>query len=545
MGGFAGPGDPGGFAGPGGPGSFAPGGFAGPAGPGGFAGPVGPGGFTGPVGPVGFVSPGAYVPGGYVPGGYVPGGYVPGGDKPGGNTPPPTNNNYVYVPQPNQAPINQGQPQANPIAFSAIINSTSGNDTLQGGDQNTNFYFSFSRQAPVTLGGTDTVTDLGGQDRVTFSSLSDVKLVIASANPGINNDATNVVVTETNLAGNQAIGSITIARSIEQISASDVVVDASNVDNASINPALTGITQTQGASKGYILAGTAAGDTINAETMGLPDAVGVMIFGGDGNDSLQGRLNTSNMIFGGTGDDGIVGANLSNIVFGGDGNDTIRGLAGNDTLDGNNGNDTIIGGDGNDIIKGQMGNDAITGEGGNDEIFLGQDASNANEGNDIVRFSQIQPGSMDTVHNFSVYSGGIGDRVQFVADAMGALDDGAGPAPNQLFSWDTTHNSGGVIDLRDGHTEAVYVNFRTGSPFPLASGAVDGNALAVWANNGGNALTAANADALFVVATTDAKTLVYSYAETNATVEAGDFSLLATLDVSLTGPEATTSIVLA
>ncbi len=430
--------------------------------------------------------------------------------------------------------------------FSAVINSTSGNDSLQGGDQNTNFYFSFSRQAPVTLGGTDTVTDLGGADRVTFSSLSDVKLVIASANPVINNDATNVVVTETNLAGNQAMGSITIARSIEQISASDVVVDASNVDDPSINPALTGITQTQGASKGYILAGTAGDDTIDAAN--LPDAVGAMIFGGDGNDTITGHSSAGNVIFGGTGNDNIAGGSSIDIINGGDGNDTINGNAGNDTLNGNNGNDTINGGDGNDTIKGQMGNDVISGQGGNDEIFLGQNAG-MNEGNDIVKFAQLA--SRDTVNNFSAYSGGSGDQIQLTGGARTALDDGAGGA-NGTFLWDTNHNFSngqpGVINLSDGQTEAVYVNF-TGvdGPAGQASNQVNGDALAQWANMGagGNALTASGADALFVVATNDAKTLVYSYAETNATVEAGDFSLVATLDASLTVPEAQASIVLA
>ena len=402
--------------------------------------------------------------------------------------------------------------------FSAVINSTSGNDSLQGGDQNTNFYFSFSRQAPVTLGGTDTVTDLGGADRVTFSSLSDVKLVIASANPGINNDATNVVVTETNLAGNQAMGSITIARSIEQISASDVVVDASNVDDPSINPALTGITQTQGASKGYILAGTAGDDTIDAAN--LPDAVGAMIFGGDGNDTITGHSSAGNMIFGGTGNDNIAGGSSIDIINGGDGNDTI---------------------------KGQMGNDVISGQGGNDEIFLGQNAG-MNEGNDIVKFAQLA--SRDTVNNFSAYSGGSGDQIQLTGGARTALDDGAGGA-NGTFLWDTNHNFSngqpGVINLSDGQTEAVYVNFTgVGGPVGQASNQVNGNALAQWANmGGGNALTASGADALFVVATNDAKTLIYSYAETNTTVEAGDFSLVATLDASLTVSEAQASIVLA
>jgi hypothetical protein len=383
-----------------------------------------------------------------------------------------------------------------PTHFAADIPGTVGNDNLQGDGQNTNFFL-----ARQNLGGTDVIADSGGTDRVTFSSLSDVaggiKLVISSG------DLNNVLVTETNLAGNQAIGTITIARTVEQLSASDVAVDASNANDNSVNPALNGIMQTSGTDRGYILAGDSGANTIDASS-GLTNAVGVMAFGGGGDDTMTGHATASNMLFGGAG------------------------------------NDTITGGAGNDFIFGGAGNDNITGGGGNDSISL-------NGGNDIVKIADLAHGT-DTITAFNAFTGGnTGDRIQFVMGANTALDDGAGGNANALF-WDTNHNGGGTMNLTNGNIEAVYVYAgppQGGFGLNLADNQITGNVLANYANFAGGTTTANGADALFVVATNNSKTLIYSYADNDNAVGAGDFTLVASLDTALSAADAQTSIVLA
>jgi hypothetical protein len=399
----------------------------------------------------------------------------------------------TFVP-PQNVPQDVRQNVAPNVVFSANLSGTVGNDNLTGDGQNTNFLF-----AGNNLGGTDVVSDSGGTDRISFHSLSDVKLVISSV------DANNIQVAAFNLQGTVNKGTVTVARSVEQLSASDVTVNDSNANDSSVNPAIEQATQIQGNMKAYILAGTAGDDTIDANT-GTPDAVGIMVFGGAGNDVIIGHASAMNILYGGAG------------------------------------NDTIIGGAGEDKIYGGAGNDSITGGAGSDVISLGK-VSNVNEGNDVVYIANLSHGP-DTITDFSAYTGGnTGDRIQFITDAKTALDDGASWNNNALL-WDTTHNSNGAINLTNGNIEAVYVDARSGAG-SHASNTVNGTMLANYANGNGGTTTAIGADALFVVATNDSKTLIYAYAATAATVGAVDFTLVATVDTALSAADAQTSIVLA
>ena len=83
---------------------------------------------------------------------------------------------------------------------------------------------------------------------------------------------------------------------------------------------------------------------------------GLVIFGGDGNDSLTGS-ERNDRIDGGAGDDLIVGFT---------GNDQLRGGAGNDRLLGGYGTDALFGDDGNDVLIGGPGNDRLLGGAGDD-----------------------------------------------------------------------------------------------------------------------------------------------------------------------------------
>lgn len=106
------------------------------------------------------------------------------------------------------------------------------------------------------------------------------------------------------------------------------------------------------------------------------DALANLMFGGDGNDLIQGRAGNDHL-FGGLGNDTLRGD---------DGNDTLEGGAGNDNLAGGDGNDLIFGGDGHDNMGGSYGNDSIWGGAGNDTIGAGagDDVAWGEDGDDFV-----------------------------------------------------------------------------------------------------------------------------------------------------------------
>ena len=83
-----------------------------------------------------------------------------------------------------------------------------------------------------------------------------------------------------------------------------------------------------------------------------------------------------------------VGTNL----FGGDGDDLLNGTAGNDRLEGNNGKDILIGRAGNDILNGGNGKDQLTGGTGNDILTGGN-------GSDTFIFAALD--GTDTITDFT------------------------------------------------------------------------------------------------------------------------------------------------
>ena len=67
---------------------------------------------------------------------------------------------------------------------------------------------------------------------------------------------------------------------------------------------------------------------------------------------------------------------LSQFVFGGAGNDEIQGGSGNDALLGGSGNDEIKGGQGRDVLVGGIGKDNLKGQSG-DDVLIGGSVANA------------------------------------------------------------------------------------------------------------------------------------------------------------------------
>ncbi|MBL6078827.1 hypothetical protein JMJ56_12480 [Belnapia sp. T18] len=95
------------------------------------------------------------------------------------------------------------------------------------------------------------------------------------------------------------------------------------------------------------------------------------VFGGDGNDSINGYG-----VFGGSpsGSIGVVGADGADLLFGGAGNDTIDGGGGADQIYGGADNDAIDGGRGVDRLYGGVGDDRLRGEEGADRLTGGAGA---------------------------------------------------------------------------------------------------------------------------------------------------------------------------
>ncbi|MDX3458122.1 calcium-binding protein [Streptomyces sp. ME02-8801-2C] len=140
------------------------------------------------------------------------------------------------------------------------------------------------------------------------------------------------------------------------------------------------------------------GDGNDTVTIPAANDVSVTIFGGKGNDTLNG--NSASTLYGQDGNDRTVGGGgpYDNGARGGAGNDVMTGCAsacwgeaGNDKiigvdnrvpgdydlLDGGDGNDVVYGKGGNDLLRGGRGNDRLYGEKGNDTIY-------GNSGNDTL-----------------------------------------------------------------------------------------------------------------------------------------------------------------
>ena len=90
-----------------------------------------------------------------------------------------------------------------------------------------------------------------------------------------------------------------------------------------------------------IVTGGAGNDSITIDST-VTSAVVCELYGGDGNDTMTGGVNCSNIMIGGNGRDTMVGGGLRDVMIGGNGADSINGGAGDDlvvagstTFDGN------------------------------------------------------------------------------------------------------------------------------------------------------------------------------------------------------------------
>jgi Ca2+-binding RTX toxin-like protein len=100
-----------------------------------------------------------------------------------------------------------------------------------------------------------------------------------------------------------------------------------------------------------------------------------------------GSVSQQPKIFGGAGNDTLDGGDLGNdILFGNQGNDLLDGEDGNDSIYGGRDSDILDGGNGDDLLFGNLGNDLLDGEDGNDTLYGGRDSDtlDGDSGNDFL-----------------------------------------------------------------------------------------------------------------------------------------------------------------
>ena len=110
------------------------------------------------------------------------------------------------------------------------------------------------------------------------------------------------------------------------------------------------------------LSGDAGNDTLVA------GAATLLLFGGSGNDQLDGSGNGNGFLAGGSGDDVIQGGPAKDEMRGDDGDDHLSGGAGEDIVKGDEGNDRLDGGPDADAMFGGADVDSLNGDEGPDRL---------------------------------------------------------------------------------------------------------------------------------------------------------------------------------
>lgn len=214
------------------------------------------------------------------------------------------------------------------VTFDERLEASTGNDSLLGGDGNTQF----SMVQGVSLGGTDTVSGANGTDEITFENLDSIVIVY---------DADAKTAEYAHLTDSAINGFITLD-SVEQVAANDGgASEDTSGSSVSTNAAGDGFRLAFGAGDtgyGYILAGSSGADTItlasgtdlqaiygdlSAHTINSGSILGSVVFGKGGDDTITGTA-TGDMIFGGAGNDTLNSGGGQDDIFGGAGNDAIN-----------------------------------------------------------------------------------------------------------------------------------------------------------------------------------------------------------------------------
>jgi Ca2+-binding RTX toxin-like protein len=201
---------------------------------------------------------------------------------------------------------------------------------------------------------------------------------------------------------------------------------------------------------GSTITPTAPCVTVNANTATCPVAgiTDVAAALGDGNDQVTLDATVTQvgvLLQGGDGNDTLTGAATADTLQGGAGNDTLNGLAGDDVLTGGAGDDTLAGGDGDDSLSGGAGRDSVQGGADDDTIpdagaDVDPDTFSGGAGTDLIDYSDAAVGVTVTLDGLA------NDGVAGEADNVGAdIEDVTGTAKA-----DTITGSAAANELNGG-----------------------------------------------------------------------------------------------
>jgi Ca2+-binding RTX toxin-like protein len=189
---------------------------------------------------------------------------------------------------------------------------------------------------------------------------------------------------------------------------------------------------------------THGGDDRAAPNLYWDNTLPLLLFGGDGNDTLSGA-GGDDYLEGGAGNDLLTANAGDDTVYGGDGNDNVSGGDGNDEIDGGNGDDTLAGDVGSDQITGGAGNDTVNAGPGNDYADGGDDDDTI-EGGDDNDTLVGGPGN-DTLQGNAgddILSGDDGDDTLAGGDGDDELEGGDGTNTADGGSGTNTTNLSGI-----------------------------------------------------------------------------------------------------
>ncbi len=129
--------------------------------------------------------------------------------------------------------------------------------------------------------------------------------------------------------------------------------------------------------------------TAGADQLYAYAGVGASLFGGDGNDALDGN-SAADTLDGGRGQDTLNGLGGADLLRGGASVDHLYGGAGNDSLFGDDGSDRLYGDAGNDLLVGGMDRDYLDGNDGDDTLDggAGADVLSGGSGADTYLFGR-------------------------------------------------------------------------------------------------------------------------------------------------------------
>ncbi len=374
-----------------------------------------------------------------------------------------------------------------------------GADTLTGGADNDTMTGGLDDDRFVVDSGTDTVTDLSGNDDVQISPLATLNGTVtgnwAVTGASFNIGTANITTNGFNVDLNAVIGGVGFT--VTNIGAAATITGSGSADT--INAGIGGDSIVGGGGTDSITGGLGTDDLLGGNGNDT-------LLGGDNDDTLTGGADNDTMTGGAgvdtfnvdagsdtitdlSGTDVLVVSNLATatvtvtanwlgaatsandgtaslttagfsvdaaLVSGANGltitntgagttltgtiqGDTITGGTGVDNLSGGDGTDRINGGDGNDAINGGNGADTITGGSGEDAITLTAD----NASDQVIYGALLDLNATDTITDFDANGGGQ-DLIGFTGAVRTALDDNTNNALNFTAS-----------NLIDGGNEAL------------------------------------------------------------------------------------------